>query len=283
MAKNKNANPDEMSFLDHLEELRWHLIRATLAIVLVGVVAFVFKDFIFDAIIFAPANADFISYDLLCQLAQMVGSDKGCVNEMNFTIQNRTMGGQFNAAIWTSIIVGIVVAFPYVIYEFWKFISPGLYEKERKNSRGFIVISSLLFFMGVLFGYYIIAPLSINFLANFTVGDMVDNEFDIDSYIGLVRASALAAGLIFELPIIIYFFTKIGLVTPQFLRKYRKYALIIVLVVSAVITPPDISTQVIVSIPILILYEASILISAFVTRQEARELKRAQQRAAKKQ
>ena len=178
--------------------------------------------------------------------------------------------------------MGIVVAFPYVIYEFWKFISPGLYEKERKNSRGFIVISSLLFFMGVLFGYYIIAPLSINFLANFTVGDMVDNEFDIDSYIGLVRASALAAGLIFELPIIIYFFTKIGLVTPQFLRKYRKYALIIVLVVSAVITPPDISTQVIVSIPILILYEASILISAFVMRQEARELKRAQQSAAKK-
>ena len=278
MAKRKQVNPDEMSFLDHLEELRWHLIRATLAIVIVGTVAFIFKDFIFDSIIFAPANPDFISYELLCKVAQMVGSDKGCVNEMDFTIQNRTMGGQFNAAIWTSIIVGIVVAFPYVIYEFWKFISPGLYEKERKNSRGFIVISSLLFFMGVLFGYYIIAPLSINFLANFTVGDMVKNEFDIGSYIGLVRASALAAGLIFELPIIIYFFTKIGLVTPQFLKKYRKYALIIVLVVSAVITPPDISTQVIVSIPILILYEVSIFISAFVTRQEARELKRAQKR-----
>ena len=276
MAKRKQVNPDEMSFLDHLEELRWHLIRATLAIVIVGVVAFIFKDFIFDDIIFAPANADFISYDFLCRIANVFGSNKGCVNEMNFTIQNRTMGGQFNAAIWTSIIVGIVVAFPYVIYEFWKFISPGLYEKERKNSRGFIVISSLLFFMGVLFGYYIIAPLSINFLANFTVGDMVKNEFDIGSYIGLVRASALAAGLIFELPIIIYFFTKIGLVTPQFLRKYRKYALIIVLVVSAVITPPDISTQVIVSIPILILYEVSIIISGVVIRREARELKRAQ-------
>ncbi|RXG24885.1 twin-arginine translocase subunit TatC [Leeuwenhoekiella aequorea] len=276
MAKKQNTSQDEMSFLDHLEELRWHLIRATLAIVIVGVVAFIFKDFIFDDIIFAPARPDFISYDLLCQIANIFGSDKGCVNEMNFIIQNRTMGGQFNAAIWTSIIVGVVVAFPYVIYEFWKFISPGLYEKERKNSRGFIIISSLLFFTGVLFGYYIIAPLSINFLANFTVGEQVKNEFDIDSYIGLVRASALAAGVIFELPIIMYFFTKIGLVTPQFLRKYRKYALIIVLVISAVITPPDISTQVIVSIPILVLYEVSIVISAFVLRQEARQLKRAE-------
>ncbi|PHQ28669.1 twin-arginine translocase subunit TatC [Leeuwenhoekiella nanhaiensis] len=271
MAKRKQANPDEMSFLDHLEELRWHLIRATLAIVIVGTVAFIFKDFIFDQIIFAPARPDFISYDLLCQLANIFGSDKGCINEMDFIIQNRTMGGQFNAAIWTSIIVGLVVAFPYVVYEFWRFISPGLYEKERKNSRGFIVISSLLFFMGVLFGYYIIAPLSINFLANFTVGDMVKNEFDISSYIGLVRASAIAAGLIFELPIVIYFFTKIGLVTPQFLRKYRKYALVIVLIVAAIITPPDISTQVIVSIPILILYEVSILISAFVMRKELKE------------
>ncbi|PHR96409.1 MAG: twin-arginine translocase subunit TatC [Leeuwenhoekiella sp.] len=271
MAKRKQANPDEMSFLDHLEELRWHLIRATLAIVIVGTVAFIFKDFIFDQIIFAPARPDFISYDLLCQLANIFGSDKGCIDEMDFIIQNRTMGGQFNAAIWTSIIVGLVVAFPYVVYEFWRFISPGLYEKERKNSRGFIVVSSLLFFMGVLFGYYIIAPLSINFLANFTVGDMVKNEFDISSYIGLVRASAIAAGLIFELPIVIYFFTKIGLVTPQFLRKYRKYALVIVLIVAAIITPPDISTQVIVSIPILILYEVSILISAFVMRKELKE------------
>ncbi|WP_442844645.1 twin-arginine translocase subunit TatC [Leeuwenhoekiella sp. H156] len=271
MAKRKQANPDEMSFLDHLEELRWHLIRATLAIVIVGTVAFIFKDFIFDQIIFAPARPDFISYDLLCQIANIFGSDKGCINEMDFIIQNRTMGGQFNAAIWTSIIVGLVVAFPYVIYEFWRFISPGLYEKERKNSRGFIIISSLLFFMGVLFGYYVIAPLSINFLANFTVGDMVKNEFDISSYIGLVRSSAIAAGLIFELPIIIYFFTKIGLVTPQFLKKYRKYALVIVLIVAAIITPPDISTQVIVSIPILILYEVSILISAFVMRKELKE------------
>lgn len=279
MARKKTSEQHEMSFLDHLEELRWHLIRATLSVVILGVLIFIFRDFVFEEIIFAPAKPDFISYDFLCRMAQVFGSDKGCVEEeMNFIIQNRTMGGQFSAAIWTSIIGGVVLAFPYIMYEFWKFISPGLYENERNNSRGFIVISSLLFFLGVLFGFYIIAPLSINFLANFTVGNEVKNEFDIDSYIGLVRSSALAAGLIFELPIIIYFFTKIGLVTPQFLRKYRKYALVIVLIISAIITPPDISTQVIVSIPILILYEASILISSFVMKQEERKLKKVQKK-----
>ena len=269
MARKKTSEQHEMSFLDHLEELRWHLIRATLSVVILGVLIFIFRDFVFEEIIFAPAKPDFISYDFLCRMAQIFGSDKGCVEEeMNFIIQNRTMGGQFSAAIWTSIIGGVVLAFPYIMYEFWKFISPGLYENERKNSRGFIVISSLLFFLGVVFGFYIIAPLSINFLANFTVGNEVKNEFDIDSYIGLVRSSALAAGLIFELPIIIYFFTKIGLVTPQFLRKYRKYALVIVLVLSAVITPPDIVSQIIVAIPVLILYEVSIIISKFMYKKE---------------
>ena len=275
MAEKKAVNKEEMSFLDHLEELRWHLIRATLAIVIIAVLAFIFKDFLFDVIIFGPSYPDFVSYEYLCKLANVFGSDKGCMGgEMNFIIQNRTMSGQFSAALWTSIIAGVVVGFPYIIYEFWKFIAPGLYENERKNSKGFIIVSSLLFFLGVLFGYYVIAPLSINFLANFTVGDQVKNEFDIGSYIGLVRASALAAGLIFELPIIIFFLTKVGLVTPEFLRKNRKYALVIVLILSAVITPPDISTQIIVSIPILILYEVSVFISRFVIKQEERKLKK---------
>lgn len=274
MATKQPQQEAEMSFLDHLEELRWHLIRATLAIVLIAVLAFIFRDFIFNQIIFAPSYPDFVSYEYLCKISQTFGSSKGCDTEMNFIIQNRTMAGQFSAALWTSIMAGFVVGFPYIIYEFWRFVSPGLHPSERKNSRGFIVISSLLFFLGILFGYYVIAPLSINFLANFTVGDQVKNEFDISSYISTVRSSAIAAGLIFELPIIMYFFTKIGLVTAEFLRKYRKYALVIVLIVSAVITPPEISTQVIVSIPILILYEVSILIAVFVERKERRRIQR---------
>jgi sec-independent protein translocase protein TatC len=161
-------------------------------------------------------------------------------------------------------LAGFIVSFPYVLYELWKFISPGLNDYERRNARGFILIASLLFFVGVLFGYYVITPLSINFLGNYSVSDEVFNDFDLSSYISLLRASVLASGLIFELPIIIYFFTKIGLVNPKFLKSNRKFALVILLSLSAIITPPDIASQIIVCIPLLILYEVSIFISKIV-------------------
>ena len=265
----------EMSFLDHLEELRWHLIRATFAIVIAATVAFFLKSFIFDVLLFGPTNADFVTYDLLCRLSSSVGIEGGfCFDEMPFTIQSRTMGGQFSAHVWTAITAGFIIAFPYVLYEMWRFISPALHKNERKNARGFIFISSLLFFLGVLFGYYLITPLSINFLGKYQVSEKVLNEFDIGSYISLVRSSVIACGLIFELPIIIYFLTKIGLVTPQFLRKYRKFALVIVLIISAIITPPDILSQIIVAIPVLFLYELSIVISRIVMKNEERRLRK---------
>jgi sec-independent protein translocase protein TatC len=176
------------------------------------------------------------------------------------------MAGQFSADIWTSIFAGFVLAFPYVIYQLWSFVSPGLRASERKYSKGFIFITSLLFFVGVLFGYYIVTPLSINFLGNYSVSSEISNEFDISSYISIIRSSSLASGLVFQLPIIIYFLTKIGLVTPQIMRKYRKFALVIVLVLSAIITPPDLASQVIVAIPILVLYQVSIYISKVVLR-----------------
>ena len=275
-AKKTKAQAAEMSFLDHLEELRWHLIRCTLAVVIIGTVAFIFIDFLFEVIILGPSYPEFVSYDILCKISNLVGMQKGCIGEgdLDFIIQSRKVGAQFNTAIWTSITTGVVVGFPYILYEFWKFISPGLYDNERKSSKGFIIIASLLFFMGVFFGYYVIAPLSINFLSGFKVADTIQNEFDIDSYVGLMRASVLAAGIIFELPIIMYFLTKIGLVTPEFLKKNRKYALVIVLILSAIITPPDISTQVIVAVPILILYEVSIVISRIVIKREEKRLKK---------
>ena len=274
MAKvEKNAG--EMSFLDHLEELRWHLIRATFAVVIAATVAFFLKHFIFDTLLFGPADADFFTYDILCRMSTAVGLEGGfCFDEMPFTIQSRTMGGQFSAHIWTAITAGFIIAFPYVLYEFWRFISPALRPIERKNARGFIFISSFLFFLGVLFGYYLITPLSINFLGKYQVSDKVLNEFDIGSYIGLVRSSVVACGLIFELPIVIYFLTRIGLVTPQFLRKYRKFALVIVLIISAIITPPDILSQIIVAIPVLFLYEISIIISNIVFKREERRLRK---------
>jgi len=264
----------EMSFLDHLEELRWHLIRSTVAVVIVATLAFIAKDFIFDVLLFGPKSANFPTYKLLCKAAQFIGMDSFCFDELPFRIQSRTMSGQFSAHIWTSITAGIIVAFPYIVYEFWKFISPGLMPNERKNSRGFIFIASFLFFIGVLFGYYVITPLSINFLGSYRVSEEVFNDFDLSSYISLVRASVLASGLIFQLPIVIYFLTKVGLVTPEILRKYRKFALVIVLIISAVITPPDIASQVIVAVPVVILYEISIYISKAVLRKQAKEAKK---------
>lgn len=265
-----------MSFLDHLEELRWHLIRSTLVIVIIGVVAFLMKDFIFDTIIFGPKKMSFPTYRLFCDIATKIGLDSAfCADSLPFTIQNRTMAGQFSAHIWTSIWAGFIVGFPYLLYEMWKFISPGLYEKERKYSRGFILVASLLFFLGVLFGYYVVAPLSINFLGTYQVSQEVANEIDISSFISTVRASVIACGIMFELPIIIYFLTKVGLVTPDFLKKYRKIALVIVLILSAVITPPDVASQIIVAVPVLILYQVSIYISKVVIRREEKARKKA--------
>jgi sec-independent protein translocase protein TatC len=266
---------DEMSFLDHLEDLRWHLIRSTIGIVIAATLAFVFKKFIFDVIIFGPTQMSFPTYEGLCKMSQFLGIEDTtfCADKFPFIIQNRTVAGQFSAHIWTSIYAGFIVAFPYVLYQLWSFISPGLNPNERKNSRGFIIIASILFFLGVLFGYYIITPLSINFLANYQISEQISNEFDISSVIAIVRSSSLASGFVFELPIIIYFLTKVGLVTPQFLKKYRKYALVIVLILSAIITPPDVASQVIVAIPILILYQVSIYISSIVVRNQNRKRK----------
>ncbi|MEP5340320.1 MAG: twin-arginine translocase subunit TatC [Algibacter sp.] len=272
MAK-KNIN--EMSFLDHLEDLRWHLIKIVISILIAATGAFLMKSFIFDTLIFGPSKSDFLTYDLLCQASQLLGFDSFCNTDLTFKVQSRTMAGQFSAHIWTSITFGFIIAFPYVIYQLWKFISPAMHQNERKHSRGFIIISSLLFFLGVLFGYYIICPLSINFLGTYSVAEKVHNDFDLNSYIGLIRASVLASGLIFELPIIIYFLTKVGLVTPEILRKYRKFALVGVLILAAIITPPDIASQVIVAIPIIILYQVSIYISKVVIRNQERKERKA--------
>ena len=262
---------NEMSFLNHLEVLRWTLVRSSMAIFAFGMVAFMMKGFIFNTIILAPKDSSFITYRFLCSVSQFLGTDGLCIDEIPFIVQSRTMAGQFSTHIWTSIFFGFIFAFPYIIYEVWKFLKPALYDNEKKNARSFIIISSLLFFIGILFGYYVITPLSINFLGSYTVADEVKNNFDLNSYTGLLKASCLSAGLIFELPIIIYFLTKMGLVTPEFLKKYRKYALVLVLILAAIITPPDIISQVIVAIPMIILYEASIKISKFIIKKQEKE------------
>lgn len=251
----------EMTFLEHLEELRWHLIRAFMAVLIVAIAAFIFHEIVFDKIILAPKNPEFPTNRLLCLLGETVNIPKLCINTDPFQIISIKMAGQFTIHITTSIFAGIIIGFPYIFWEFWRFIKPALYEKEAKHTRGAVTISSLLFLTGVLFGYFVIAPLSVHFLGSYNVSDEVVNQINLKSYIGTITSVTLAAGLTFELPILIYFLSKAGLVTPQFLKKYRRHSVIVILILAATITPPDIFSLILVTFPLLILYEAGIIIS----------------------
>ncbi len=269
MAKEKKVkkHPDEMSFLDHLEDLRWLLVRSTIGVLVAAGLMFFISDYVFDVIIFGPTNPEFISYKLLCDITTFFGGGaESCITEIPFYVQNTEMEGQISILIWISITGGFIMAFPYILWQIWKFIKPALYDQERHSALLFIFSASLLFFLGVLFGYYIIVPLSVHFFATFTVSSVIQNEFNLSSYIGLIKTSVLACGILFEVPIIIYFLSKLGLVTPEFLRKYRKHALVIILIAAAIVTPPDVISQIIVTIPLMIIYELSILISRAVTK-----------------
>ncbi len=271
MTKRVKKPKGEMSFLDHLEELRWVLVRSSAAVVIMACATYFFADYIFDTLIFGPTDPSFITYRFFCEASHYIGfADSICITKLPFIIQNTEMEGQVNIFVWTCITAGFILAFPYILWQFWKFISPALYEKERKNAKVFIFVASILFFIGVLFGYFVIVPMSVNFLATFSVSSVVKNQFNIDSYMGMFKTAVIASGLYFELPIILYFLTKLGMVTPAFLRKYRRYAIVIVLVIAAIVTPPDVVSQITVAIPMLLIYEASIWISAIVVRNKKR-------------
>ena len=264
--KKSGGGEGEMTFLQHLEELRWHIIRSVIAVVVGAIAAFILKDFIFDKIILAPKNPDFLTNRLLCRLADAVNAPVLCINQNPLSLISIKMSGQFTTHITISLIAGVIMAFPYIFWEFWSFFRPALYEKERKHARGAVTAASSLFIIGILFGYYVISPLSINFLANYRVSDLVDNQINITSYIGSVTSVALSAGVTFELPIVVFFLARIGIITPAFMRKYRKHAIVVVLILAAIITPPDVFSQTLVSIPLILLYEVSIFIAARVVK-----------------
>ena len=259
---------EEMSFLDHLEILRWHLIRSGIAILLFSILAFIFKEIIFDVVLLAPKDPNFLTYRFLCNISQALGlGDALCIKESPFSLMNINMAGQFSAHLLTSFYAGFILAFPYVFWEIWRFVLPALKEKEAKVSRGIVFFSSLLFLTGVIFGYFVIAPLSINFLGSYQVSQTVANQISLTSFISTVTTISLANGIIFELPILVYFLTKIGLLTPEFMRTYRRHAMVITLILSAIITPPDITSQILVSFPLIILYEISIQISKAIVKK----------------
>ncbi|MDG2139296.1 MAG: twin-arginine translocase subunit TatC [Flavobacteriales bacterium] len=263
------SNKDsDMSFLDHLEVLRWHLIRSGIAILFFSVIAFLCKEFIFDAILLAPKDPSFLTYRYLCYFSQSLGmGDALCIQESPFSLMNINMSGQFSTHLMTSLYAGFIISFPYVFWEIWRFILPALKDKETKVARGVVFFSSVLFLIGILFGYYIIAPLSINFLGSYQVSATVANQISLLSFINTVTTVSLANGIIFELPVLVYFLTKIGFLTPEFMRKYRRHAMVLTLILSAIITPPDITSQILVSFPLIILYELSIRISKSVIKR----------------
>lgn len=257
-----------MSFWEHLEDLRGTIIRSVVGLMAFAVIAFLNRSIIFDLVILAPKDSDFITNVLLCRIGKLLSLKSLCIDSLSLQIINIQMSGQFMAHISVSIAVGFVAAAPFVFYQFWRFIAPALTPKEQKYSRRAVFMISFLFYLGVLFSYFVIVPLTINFLGTYQVSDFVANQISLDSYIKTVLSVTIGVGVVFELPVVIFFLARIGLVTPEFLKRNRKYTLIIVLILAAIITPPDIFSQILVTIPLMGLYEVSIMIARRVASKQ---------------
>ena len=275
-----NGLETEMSFFGHLEALRWHLIRAAIAVLIFMIVAFVKYNWIFAHIIMAPAHPDFWAYRVMCgmgdlmerMLPSMFAAKDFCITSLNVRLINTEMAGQFTLQINSSLMIGLVLGIPYLFWELWRFIKPALHDKERKAASGFVFYASFLFALGVMFGYFIITPLSIRFLAGYTVSTTIENLFSIDSYISSVATLTLATGVVFQLPIVVYIVASLGFLTPKLMRSSRRYAVVIILIIAAIVTPtPDALTMTVVAIPLLFLYELSIFVAVVV---EKRKLKK---------
>lgn len=270
MKDNLKESSQEMTFFEHLDALRPHLLRAAIALVTVMIVAFTAKEFIFSTVLMGPQSADFPTNRLLCYLARVLNVDALCINQMSFNVVNTTMAGQFNLHLKISLITAIVIVIPYMLWELWQFVKPALTPGERRGSNMFVIAVSVCFFVGLAFGYYIIAPLTINFLSQYSVSETITNMIDISSYLSTVVNVSLACAAVFQLPVLVYFLARMGILTAAFMRKYRRHAIVVLAIISAVITPPDIFSMILVVLPMYALYEYSIPLAAKVERKKAR-------------
>lgn len=257
-----------MSFWEHLESLRWHFIRSIVVIIILSVVAYIYHDFVFDTIILAPKEPNFLTNEFFCWLGGKVDVDYLCINSTPIKIINTEMSGQFTLSIWISVIVGLILSVPYILWEIWRFVKPALTEKEIKYSYSFVFVTALLFLIGVVFSYFLIVPLTVNFLGTYKVSNGVDNLITLRSYISTVTTLSFSTGLVFLFPVLVFFLTKFGIITPKFLTKNRKYIIVVILIIAAIITPPDIFSQIMVTIPLYALYELSIYVSRFVYKRK---------------
>lgn len=257
-----------MGFTDHIEALRWHLVRALAAIIICAIVVFFNVEWIFEHIIMGPTNSDFVSYRMLCDLGKLIHVDALCLSDVKLRFQNNQLSGQFMMSFSISFMLGFILAFPYVFWEFWKFIKPALKASELKYARGIVFWSSSLFFLGVAFAYFLIAPFTINFFAGYQLSPQFENIITIDNYYDTMSDLILGLGVVFELPIIVYFLSRIGILTPKVMRDQRRIAIVIIMVLAAVITPPDWFSIFLVAIPLVLLYEAGIVVSAKILREK---------------
>ena len=269
--RSTNQDGKEMSFIDHLEVLRGHLFRSALAIIIGAVVVGIYNKIFVQGVLMGPTHSNFPTYKLLCIIGEKIHIKKLCMQGIGIKMQSTTVSGQFSVFFNAVLIGGFIIAFPYVFLQFWNFAKPALTKKELRNTRGVIFWVSLLFFMGVLFGYFVIAPYTVNFFANFQLDENIENRWTITSYINTLVPLILGTGLAFQLPLAMYFLTKISIVSSAFLKKYRKHAYVIMLVVAGIITPPDMLSQIIVTLPLVVLYEVSIVLAKRVEKAEKKE------------
>jgi len=263
------SKSEDLGFWEHVEELRGRFIKSILAVAFFSIIAFFFKSFIFDTIILAPQSKNFITYKWLCELGNALKIDDICPESINFSLINIDLAGQFRWHIIISFVTGIIISFPFIFRQFWFFIKPALKPNELKYSRGMIFYINLLFIIGVLFGYFIIMPLTIMFLSNYTLSPHITNQITISSYISTTVVLPLSTGLIFEMPVLIYLLSKINLISYSFLKKYRKHAAVLILIIAAIITPStDMFTMLIVAIPLYLLYELSLIIAKSVLKSQ---------------
>lgn len=255
-----------MSFFDHLEELRWHLVRMVIAVVVVGIVLFVFRKEVIGGVFMTPFKSDFITFRLFCQYV----SDQFCNVSIPVGMQAISPYEQFMKAMVYSFFGGVIISFPYLTWELWRFVRPALEKKEARKVRWNVATTSLLFFIGVSFGYFIILPISIQFLSNFVLVEEAENIWRIGEVINFEMLLLFGTGLLFQLPVVIYYLSKLGLVTPAFLKRYRRHAVVGLLVVAALITPPDPFSQVLIFMPLITLYQIGIFISRRVEKRKIR-------------
>lgn len=269
----EDSSEKEMSFIDHLEELRWHVMRSVVAILVLSIVAFLNKRLIFDFFIFGPTRPDFPTNRFFCWMGEKAVWLQGlCVESVEYRFINTDLAGQFMLHIKTSFIVGFILAFPYIFWEFWRFIKPALYKNEVESTRGIVFLTSLLFVFGCSFGYFIIVPFSVNFLYSYTAIEIAQNMISIDNYISNVVSMVIPTGIMFELPMLVYFLTKIGILTPEFMKNTRRFAYVIILFVLAIITPQgDMFSLILISAPVVLLYEVSIKVAERVSKRYAEE------------